>query len=59
AESRVATWLAEGKTVTEIAADTGRQRRSVYWLLEQIYAKLGVRRQVDLVRLVLSVTEFA
>ncbi len=59
AESEVACWLAQGKSVAEIAASTGRQRRSVYWLLEQIYAKLGVRRQVDLVRLVLAATEFA
>ena len=59
AESEVACWLAQGKSVAEIAASTGRQRRTVYWLLEQIYAKVGVRRQVDLVRLVLAATEFA
>ncbi len=59
AESEVACWLAQGKSVAEIAASTGRQKRTVYWLLEQIYAKLGVRRQVDLVRLVLAATEFA
>ncbi len=59
AETEVACWLAEGKSVGEIAESTGRQKRSVYWLLEQIYAKLGVRRQVDLVRLVLAATEFA
>ena len=59
AESEVASRLAEGMTVAEIAVATGRQRRSIYWLLEQIYAKLDVRRQVDLVRLVLAVAEFA
>lgn len=58
AESRVACWLAEGLTVREIAAATGRQKRSVYWHLEQMFAKLGVRRQVDLVRLVLAVADF-
>ena len=57
-ESEVASRLAEGMTVHEIAVATGRQRRSIYWLLEQIYAKLDVRRQVDLVRLVLAVAEF-
>ncbi|MXX62013.1 MAG: helix-turn-helix transcriptional regulator [Holophagales bacterium] len=57
AESEVASWLAEGKTVGEIAAATGRQKRSIYWHLEQIYAKLGVRRQVDLVRVVLAAAE--
>lgn len=59
AESEVAGWLAEGKTVREIAASTGRQKRSIYWLLERIYAKLGIRRQVDLVRLVLAVAKRA
>ena len=59
AESEVACWLAEGKSVGEIAASTGRQKRTVYWFLEQIYAKLGVRRQVDLVRQVLAATELA
>lgn len=59
AESDVACWLAQGKTVAEIAASTGRQKRTVYWFLEQIYAKVGVRRQVDLVRRVLAATEFA
>lgn len=59
AESEVACWLAQGKSVAEIAASTGRQKRTIYWLLEQIYAKLGVRRQVDLVRLVLAATESA
>ena len=58
AESEVACWLAQGNSVGEIAASTGRQKRTIYWLLEQIYAKLGVRRQVDLVRLVLATTEF-
>ena len=59
AESEVACWLAQGKSVAEIAASTGRQKRTVYWFLEQIYAKLGVRRQVDMVRLVLAAAEFA
>ncbi|MXX76289.1 MAG: helix-turn-helix transcriptional regulator [Holophagales bacterium] len=57
AESTVASRLAEGMTVGEIAEATGRRERSVYWLLGRIYAKLGIRRQVDLVRLVLASTE--
>ena len=47
-----------GLTPAESEVATGRQRRSIYWLLEQICAKLDVRRQVDLVRLVLTVAEF-
>ena len=58
AESQVAVWLAEGKTVREIAAETKRQERSIHWHLQQIYHKLGISRQADLVRLVLSVVEF-
>ena len=58
AESQVAVWLAEGKTVREIAEATGRQERSIHWHLRQIYYKQGLSRQADLVRLVLSVVEF-
>ncbi len=58
AESQVAVWLAEGKTVREIAVETKRQERSIHWHLQQIYHKLGISRQADLVRLVLSVVEF-
>ena len=58
AESQVAIWLAKGKTVREIAVETKRQERSIHWHLQQIYYKLGISRQADLVRLVLSVVEF-
>lgn len=56
-ESQVAVWLAKGKSVSEMARDTGRTRRAIYWHLHQIYQKLHVSRQADLVRLVLSVTD--
>lgn len=59
AESRVATMLSEGKTVAEIALATGRQKSSIYWLLNQVYRKLGISRQADLVRLVLSLSELS
>ena len=58
AESRIAVWLAEGRTVREIAVMTGRQERSIHWHLQQIYHKQGISRQADLVRLVLSVADF-
>ena len=54
AESRVAALLAEGKTVLDIAAVTGRAERTVRWHVQQTFDKLGISRQVDLVRLVLS-----
>ena len=59
AESHVAVQLAEGRTVRDIAATTGRQEASIHWLLRRIYTKQGISRQVDLVRLVLSIAEFA
>ncbi len=59
AESQIAVWLTEGKTVREIAVETGRQERSIHWHLRQIYHKQGLFRQADLVRLVLSLAEFA
>ena len=54
AESQVAAALAEGNTVREIATATFRAESSVRWLVKQIHAKLGISRQADLVRLVLS-----
>ena len=57
-ESQVAVWLAEGRTVGEIAGLTGRQANTVYYHLKQIYQKLGIARQADLVRMVLSISEF-
>ena len=58
-EGQVAAWLAEGRTVPEIAAAMGRTSGAVYWSLNQIYRKQGIARQADLVRLVLSLTTFA
>ena len=54
AESHVAVALTEGHAVRDIAVRTHRQESSVRWLLKQIYAKTGLRRQADLVRTVLS-----
>ena len=58
-ESQIAVWLAEGRSVHDIAAALGRSPGSIYWHLQQAYQKHGLRRQTDLVRLVLSLTEFA
>ena len=59
AESRVAVWLAEGRTVREIVVATGRKENTIRWHLRQICSKLAISRQADLVRLVLSISEFA
>ena len=58
AESQVAVWLADGKSVRDIARATGLTENAIYWHLKQIYRKLPISRQVDLVRLVLSIAEF-
>ena len=58
AESQVAVWLAEGKNVRDIARETELTEGAIYWHLTQIYQKLPISRQVDLVRLVLSIAEF-
>ncbi len=53
-ESRVAVLLTEGKSLREVAAETGRQETTIRWHLRQIFTKRGIARQAELVRLVLS-----
>ena len=53
AESHVAAALAAGHSVRDIAVSTSRTQASVRWHIKQIHTKLGVSRQVDLVRMVL------
>ena len=53
AESQVAAALAAGHTVRDIAVSTYRTQASVRWHIKQMHAKLGISRQVDLVRMVL------
>ena len=58
AEGQVAAWLAEGRSVRDMATSTGRTKGAIYWHLKQVYQKLAISRQADLVRLVLSVGHF-
>ena len=53
-ESRVAVLLTEGKSLREVAAATERKETTIRWHLRQIFAKRGIARQAELVRLVLS-----
>ena len=53
-ESQVAVLLAEGKSVAQIAAAFGRKESTIRTHVKQMFSKLGLSRQVDLVRLVLS-----
>ena len=57
AESQVAVMLSEGLTPPEIATATGRQTATVNTLMQRAYRKLGVSRQVDLVRLTLMMAD--
>ena len=54
AESQVAVMMAEGKTIGDVASATSRQVSTVKVLTRRAYRKLGISRQVELVRLVLS-----
>ena len=54
-ESRVAAMLAEGMTVREITAATGRKETTIRWHVRRIFRKQGITRQAELVRLVLSI----
>ena len=56
-ETQVAVWLAEGKSVREMAETTGRTEGAIYRHLKQIYQKQSISRQADLVRLVLSLAD--
>ena len=53
-DSRVAVLLTEGKSLREVAAATGCKETTIRWHLRQIFAKRGIARQAELVRLVLS-----
>ena len=53
-ESRVAVLLAEGMTVREVAAATGRGESTIRSHVKHMFTKHGLSRQADLVRLVLS-----
>lgn len=59
-EADIALGLAAGRTMTAVAKDLNLSEHTVRSYSKAIYAKLGVRRQVDLVRmLLLSVAQLA
>lgn len=53
-QSQLAVLLAEGKTVRDIAAESGRRESTVSWHMKQIFRKTGLSRQVEVVQLVRS-----
>ena len=57
AESQVAVMLAEVRNLLDIAAATNRREGTVKVLFRRTYRKPGISRQMDLVRLVLSLRD--
>ena len=58
AESQLATLVAHGQRVRDIAALTGRSEGTIRWHLNKIFRKQGISGQADLVRRVLSLDGF-
>ena len=54
AQARVAAALASGGTTASIAAVTHRTQAAVRWHIREVLSRLGLSRQIDLVRVVLS-----
>ena len=54
AESHVAVMLADGKSVSDIAAATGRKESTIRWHMLHIFDKNAISRQVELVQIVRS-----
>ena len=59
AEAQIASMLVEGKTMREIARVTGRSPVTVKWHVQHLFNRVGVRRQTDLVRVLLSLGDVA
>ncbi|MDE0206326.1 MAG: helix-turn-helix transcriptional regulator [Candidatus Tectomicrobia bacterium] len=59
AEAEVAVMLSQGRTTRDIATATTRKISTVYMLIRRAYRKLGISRQADLVRLVLSLVDLS
>jgi DNA-binding CsgD family transcriptional regulator len=55
AESRIARLLSEGLTLARVAQTTGTSRMTVRSQLRSVFTKMGVSRQAELVRLLLSI----
>ena len=58
AEGHVAVMLAQGNTIRDTAAAMGRSPTTVRWHLQRIFAKLGISRQAELMKLVVSAADF-
>ena len=54
AEADIALGISRGRTMTQLAGDLGLSENTIRSYSKPIYAKLGVTRQVDLVRILLT-----
>ena len=59
AESEVAVMLSLGRSVRDIAMTTGRKPGTVHDLIKRANKRLGISRQVELVRLVLQLADLS
>lgn len=59
AESQVAVMFAQGDTASDIAAATGRKTNTVKALMRRVYRKLGISRQAELVRQLMSLPDLS
>ena len=57
AESQVAMFLARGMTVNEVAAATRRKESTVRSHIKHMFAKLGIKRQPDLIQTVRNLVD--
>jgi DNA-binding CsgD family transcriptional regulator len=55
-EGRVASGLAAGRTVAEISAELALSQDTTRWHVKRVFDKVGVRRQAQLVRVLLATT---
>lgn len=57
-EARIAVMLAEGRTLRQIAAMTGRGYNTLRYQFHLIFTKLGISRQVELTQIIHALSEF-
>ena len=57
-ESRIASLLAEGNSIRDIAHSTGREESTIRWHIKHIFTKQGITRQAELIRRVLELAGY-
>ncbi|SDG09668.1 regulatory protein, luxR family [Limimonas halophila] len=52
-EARIGTLVGEGHVIRDAARDLGIQESTARWHLKNVFSKLDIHRQVELVRLIM------